>query len=180
MGQAHRFAEELVRLPQSLRTPSKAWISPSLSTMIRSQAFSVDSRWAMMNIVEVPLRPSSVSCTSDSDFMSSALVGSSRISTSGSIGQRPGQHDALPLPTAHRAAPLADLGVVALGPADDVVVQLGQPGGLLDGVVGQVVAEEADVVGHRAPEQPGLLGHERHAPVPRVEADVGRRRHRRS
>jgi hypothetical protein len=74
----------------------------------------------------------------------------------------------------------AEAGVHAVVEATDVLQHVGGGGGPLDVVGRDPRAVEGDVLGHRALEQPGLLGHERHqsAPRHRVELLVGHARDR--
>jgi hypothetical protein len=70
----------------------------------------------------------------------------------------PGEGDQLALPGGQQGAPLADLGVEAVGQAGDDLVGPDGPGGGLDLGPGRLRPAEADVVQDRAREQEPLLG----------------------
>jgi hypothetical protein len=69
----------------------------------------------------------------------------------------PGEGDQLALPGRQQRAPLADLGVVAVGQAGDDLVGPDRPGGGRDLGPGRVRPAEADVVQDRAREQEPVL-----------------------
>ena len=81
-GPARRSSEPWRRARRSV---PRAAIVPSCMKQIRSLSRIVESRWATETIVTSPLRPRIAAVTSDSVFVSSALVASSSTSTSGSL-----------------------------------------------------------------------------------------------
>jgi hypothetical protein len=74
---------------------------------------------------------------------------------------RPGQRDALPLPTGQAGAALLDDVVVPARHRGDEPVGVRVPGGLLDLLVGRVQPTEPDVLADRRGEQHRLLEHDR-------------------
>ena len=127
-----------------------------------------------MNNVRSLFSAVSDSWISDSECGSSALVGSSSTSTSGSRRERTREADPLLLAAGDGVRARPDDRVIALRPADDVLVDARQARGALDRLVIEV-AKEADVVRHRRVQQARFLRHVGHQPVPVLARELLRR-----
>jgi len=127
-------------------TGPSAMTRPASSTMRRSQASTVDMRWVIITTAIDPRRLAHQHL--------------------GVAGQRSRQAEALLLTAAQPTAALPHVVAVAVGERHDLVVQVRQACSSLDVGIGEVIAQEADVVGHRAAQQMRRLRHERHSLYP--------------
>ena len=146
---------------------------------MRSQWRTVVSRWAISTMVLAWPRFLTASITARSVMLSSALVASSRISTSGIVVERPGDADPLALAAAEPHPALAHVGGVALGQlAGHEVVQLGDARRalhrrLVDPLRGLA---EGDVGADRVVDQEDLLRHVADVVLPGAAVRRGDRR----
>jgi hypothetical protein len=128
----------------------------------------------MTTTVTTPRRLANVSWITRSHSTSSELVGSSSTSSEGSPASATGDHDPLALPARERPVTRPHEPLVPFGERGEVTVEAGQARRPLDLVVGDAVAQEADVVGDRPLDELRLLRHQAH--LPRPVAGVVRRR----
>src|SRR6516162_5371393 len=112
-------------------------MTPSRNAMIRSHCRTVDSLWAIMNVVR-----------------RSRLV---QNQDRGIAQERPRNRDSLLLAFGERDAGIADHGIVSLGKRNDQIVYSRQPRGFFYLVIGSPWTAVGDVVAYRKRENQGWL-----------------------
>ena len=126
----------------------------------------------MTSVVRSRETRSSAAWISRSVWLSSAEVASSRMQDRRRLEDGAGDGDALLLAAGELQAALADLGLVAVGREADEIVDLGEPGRLLDLLVGRLRAAVADVVADGVVEQHGVLRDHADGAAQRLLGDV--------
>ena len=114
-----------------------------------------------------------MACSTSTSVPGSRLRGGLVEHEHGRVGQRgPGQRHELLLPRREPRAPLAHLGVEALGQRGEALEHADRVEGVVDLVVGGARPGEADVVADRAVEQEALLRHDHDALAQRPQRGV--------